>query len=466
MLIYNSKTRKKEELVTIQPGKVGIYACGPTVYDYFHIGNARPFIVFDVLRRYLEHRGYEVKFVQNFTDIDDKMIRRANQEGITVKELGDRFIQEYYQDAAALGIRKATVHPRATEHIGDIIKLVKTLQNKGFAYEVNGDVYFDVKKNAAYGKLSGQNMDDLEAGARIDVDDVKHNPADFALWKAQKPGEPAWNSPWGQGRPGWHIECSAMSMKYLGETFDIHCGGKDLLFPHHENEVAQSECATGKPFANYWMHNGFINIDNEKMSKSAGNFFTVRDILKEYAPEDVRMFMLSAHYRSPVNFSRDMIAQAHASLQRLYTARDRMAFLMDNAASKDMTDAEQQLMVKLQESTARFDAAMDDDMNTADAMGALFEIVKEANVTLNENSSREALEKTLSTLQSLCDVLGILVKPYVMELPEEVQALADARATARKEKNWAKSDELRDALKALGYMVEDTAKGQKISKLN
>ena len=466
MLIYNSKTRKKEELVTLQPGKVGIYACGPTVYDYFHIGNARPFIVFDVLRRYLEHRGYEVKFVQNFTDIDDKMIRRANQEGITVKELGDRFIQEYYQDAAALGIRKATVHPRATEHIGDIIKLVKNLQNKGFAYEVNGDVYFDVKKDTFYGKLSGQNMDDLEAGARIDVDDVKHNPADFALWKAQKPGEPAWNSPWGMGRPGWHIECSAMSMKYLGETFDIHCGGKDLLFPHHENEVAQSECATGKPFANYWMHNGFINIDNEKMSKSAGNFFTVRDILKEYAPEDVRMFMLSAHYRSPVNFSRDMIAQAHASLQRLYTARDRMAFLMDSAAQKNMNEAEQQLMAKLQESTARFDAAMDDDMNTADAMGALFEIVKEANVVLNENSSKEALEKTLSTLQSLCDVLGILVKPYVMELPEEVQQLADARATARKEKNWAKSDELRDALKALGYMVEDTAKGQKISKLS
>ena len=466
MLIYNSKTRKKEELVTLQPGKVGIYACGPTVYDYFHIGNARPFIVFDVLRRYLEHRGYQVKFVQNFTDIDDKMIRRANQEGITVKELGDRFIQEYYQDAAALGICKATVHPRATEHIGDIIKLVKNLQNKGFAYEVNGDVYFDVKKDTAYGKLSGQNMDDLEAGARIDVDDVKHNPADFALWKAQKPGEPAWNSPWGMGRPGWHIECSAMSMKYLGETFDIHCGGKDLLFPHHENEVAQSECATGKPFANYWMHNGFINIDNEKMSKSAGNFFTVRDILKEYAPEDVRMFMLSAHYRSPVNFSRDMIAQAHASLQRLYTARDRMAFLLDSAASKDMTQAEQQLMEKLQDSVNRFDAAMDDDMNTADAMGALFEIVKEANVVLNENSSKEALEKTLSTLQSLCDVLGILVKPYVMELPEEVQALADARAAARKEKNWAKSDELRDALKALGYMVEDTAKGQKISKLS
>ncbi len=465
MLIYNSQTRKKEELKTITPGKVGIYACGPTVYDYFHIGNARPFIVFDVLRRYLEHRGYQVKFVQNFTDIDDKMIRRANQEGITVKELGDRFIQEYYKDAEALGIRKATVHPRATEHIGDIIKLVKNLQNKGYAYEVNGDVYFDVKKDAAYGKLSGQNMDDLEAGARIDVDDVKHNPADFALWKAQKPGEPAWNSPWGQGRPGWHIEFSAMSMKYLGDTFDIHCGGKDLLFPHHENEVAQSECSTGKPFANYWMHNGFINIDNEKMSKSAGNFFTVRDILKEYAPEDVRMFMLSAHYRSPVNFSRDMIAQAHASLQRLYTARDRMAFLLDSAVEKDMTDAENQLMTKLQESADRFDAAMDDDMNTADAMGALFEIVKEANVTLTENSSKQALEKSLATLQSLCDVLGILTRPYTMELPEEVQALVDARAAARKEKNWAKSDEIRDQIKTLGYQVEDTAKGQKISKL-
>ena len=278
---------------------MGIYACGPTVYNYFHIGNARPFIVFDVLRRYFEYKGYEVTFVQNFTDIDDKMIRRANEENTTVAAIAEKYIAEYFVDAKALGVRPATVHPKATEHIGDIIKLVKNLQNKGFAYEVNGDVYFDVKKDTAYGKLSGQNMDDLEAGARIDVDDVKHHPADFALWKAQKPGEPAWNSPWGQGRPGWHIECSAMSMKYLGETFDIHCGGKDLLFPHHENEVAQSECATGKPFANYWMHNGFINIDNEKMSKSAGNFFTVRDILKEYAPEDVRMFMLSAHYRSP-----------------------------------------------------------------------------------------------------------------------------------------------------------------------
>lgn len=465
MQIYNSQTRKKEEFVPIHPGEARIYACGPTVYDYFHIGNARPFIVFDVLRRYLEHRGYKVTFVQNFTDIDDKMIRRANQEGITVKELGDRFIAEYYKDAGALGIRPATVHPRATEHIGDIIKLVKTLQDKGYAYEVNGDVYFDVKKDTAYGKLSGQNMDDLEAGARIDVDDVKHDPADFALWKAQKPGEPAWPSPWGMGRPGWHIECSAMSMKYLGETFDIHCGGKDLLFPHHENEVAQSECATGKPFAHYWMHNGFINIDNEKMSKSLGNFFTVRDILKEYDAEDVRMFMLSAQYRSPINFSRDMIAQAHASLQRLYTARDNMEFLRRNAPEKEMTADEQALLERVKESVARFDAAMDDDMNTADAMGALFEIVKDANVTLNAGSSRAAIEAVLTALKELSSVLGIMTKEAEEKLPEEIQQMADERAQARKNKDWKRSDELRDALKAAGYAVEDTKQGQKINKL-
>ncbi len=464
MQIYNSQTRKKEEFVPIHPGKVGIYACGPTVYNYFHIGNARPFIVFDVLRRYLAHRGYEVTFVQNFTDIDDKMIRRANEEGITVKELGDHFIEEYFKDAAALGIRPATVHPRATEHMQEIINLVKTLQDKGFAYEVNGDVYFDTEKDKGYGKLSGQNLEDLEAGARIDVDDGKKNPADFALWKAQKPGEPAWESPWGMGRPGWHIECSAMSMKYLGETFDIHAGGKDLLFPHHENEVAQSECATGKPFARYWMHNGFINIDNEKMSKSKGNFFTVRDIVKEYNPEDVRMFMLSAHYRSPVNFSRDMVAQAHASLQRLYTARDHMLFLLKNAAEKEVTADEQALLEKVQTSAERFDAAMDDDLNTADALGALFEIVKDANVSLNEKSSRAAVEKTLNTLMELADVLGLLAKKAENGLPAEIQQMADDRAQARKEKNWKKSDELRDALAAAGYIVKDTPQGQSITK--
>ncbi|MBR4360034.1 MAG: cysteine--tRNA ligase [Clostridia bacterium] len=464
MQIYNSQTRKKEEFVPLHPGKVGIYACGPTVYDYFHIGNARPFITFDVLRRYFEHRGYEVTFVQNFTDIDDKMIKRANREGITVKELGDRFIQEYYHDAQSLGIRPATVHPRATEHIGEIIRLVKTLQDKGYAYEVNGDVYFDVEKDKGYGKLSGQNLEDLEAGARIDVDDVKRNPADFALWKAQKPGEPAWDSPWGKGRPGWHIECSAMSMKYLGETFDIHCGGKDLLFPHHENEVAQSECATGKPFARYWMHNGFINIDNEKMSKSLGNFFTVRDIVKEYNPEDIRMFMLSAQYRSPVNFSRDMVAQAHASLQRLYTARDHLLFLKKNAKDLPLTAEEEALLGRVAESAARFDAAMDDDLNTADALGAIFEIVKEANVGLNESSSRAAVEKTLQTLLELTDVLGLLMKKAEEGLPAEIQALADERAQARKDKNWKRSDELRDALAAAGYTVKDTPQGQSITK--
>ena len=464
MQIYNSQTRKKEEFVPLHPGKVGIYACGPTVYDYFHIGNARPFITFDVLRRYFEHRGYEVTFVQNFTDIDDKMIKRANKEGITVKELGDRFIKEYYQDAKSLGIRPATVHPRATEHIGEIIHLVKTLQDKGYAYEVNGDVYFDVEKDPGYGKLSGQNLDDLEAGARIDVDDVKHNPADFALWKAQKPGEPAWESPWGMGRPGCHIECSAMSMKYLGETFDIHAGGKDLLFPHHENEVAQSECATGKPFARYWMHNGFINIDNEKMSKSLGNFFTVRDIVKEYNPEDIRMFMLSAHYRSPVNFSRDMVAQAHASLQRLYTAREHLLFLQKNAQEKALTADEEALLARVKEDADRFDAAMDDDLNTADALGAIFEIVKDANVSLNEQSSKAAVDSVLKTLLELTGVLGLLMKKADDGLPEEIQQMADERAKARKEKNWKRSDELRDALAAAGYLVKDTPQGQSITK--
>lgn len=463
MQIYNSKNRRKEEFVPIHPGEVRIYACGPTVYDYFHIGNARPFIVFDVLRRYFEHRGYKVTFVQNFTDIDDKMIRRANQEGITVKELGDRFIDEYYKDAKALGIRPATVHPRATEHIPQIIALVQKLMDKGLAYEVKGDVYFDTAAFPRYGCLCGQNLEDLEAGARIEVDSLKKHPADFAVWKAQKPGEPAWESPWGMGRPGWHIECSAMSMEYLGETFDIHCGGKDLLFPHHENEVAQSEGATGKPYVNYWMHNGFINVDNEKMSKSLGNFFTVRDILKEYDAEDVRMFMLSAHYRSPINFSREMIAQAHASLSRLYTARDQMRFLLDHAADRPLTEAEEAFSARIKTCAERFDSAMDDDLNTADAMGALFEIVRDVNVTLTAESAKAVIVSTLDTFLSLCGVLGLLMK-QADALPEEIQTLADARAQARKERNWKLSDELRDRLKALGYTVEDTKEGQKVRK--
>ncbi len=464
MKVFNTMSRQKEELVPIKEGKVGIYACGPTVYNYFHIGNARPFVVFDVLRRYLEYRGYEVTFVQNFTDIDDKMINRANEEGISVKELGDRMIEEYFTDARALGVRAATVHPRATEHIGQIIEIVKTLIERGMAYEVNGDVYYDTSAFPGYGKLSGQSIDDLTAGARVDVvDDVKKNAADFALWKAQKPGEPAWDSPWGMGRPGWHIECSAMSTTYLGDTFDIHCGGQDLIFPHHENEVAQSEGASGKPFAKYWMHNGFLNIDNQKMSKSLNNFFTVRDILKEFDPEDVRMFLLSAHYRSPLNFSRDMMQQAHASLARIYAARDKALFLLEHAKDAPLSEQEKEGLQRVDQFVDKFNAAMDDDLNTAEAMGALFEMVYEINTALNEESSKAAVEYVLDKLTTLCGVLGLLMKESDA-LPEEVAALAQQRAQARKDKNWALSDELRDKIKALGFAVEDTAKGQKVRK--
>ena len=466
MYIYNSMTRKKEQFQPLHEGKVGIYACGPTVYNYFHIGNARPFITFDVLRRQLEREGYEVTFVQNFTDIDDKMIRRAGEEGITVKELGERFIGEYYKDAKALGIRPATVHPKATEHIAEIIALVQRLVDNGHAYPgKSGDVYYRVSAFPGYGKLSGQSVEDREMGAseRLDVETDKENPADFVLWKAQKPGEPAWESPWGMGRPGWHIECSAMSMKYLGETFDIHCGGKDLLFPHHENEIAQSEGATGKPFARYWMHNGFINVDNQKMSKSLGNFFTVRDIAKEYDLEAVRLFMLSAHYRSPINFSRDQIAAAYASLTRLYTARDNMKHLLASAKDQPLTQEETDFLGRVKADEKRFDDAMDDDLNTADALGAIFEMVKDANVSLNAGSSKAAVESALGSLKALCDVLGILQKEEDA-LPEDIQRMVDERALARKNKDWKRSDELRDAIKAAGYILEDSREGQKVRR--
>ena len=463
MKIYNSQTRRKEEFVPIEPGKVRIYSCGPTVYNYFHIGNARPFIMFDLLRRYLEYRGYEVKFVQNFTDIDDKMIKRANEEGTTVEELGDRFIAEYFKDADALGIHRATVHPRATRHIGDIIGLIKRLEKNGLAYNVNGDVYFDTEAFPGYGKLSGQNLEDLEAGARIDVDDAKRHPMDFALWKAQKPGEPAWPSPWGMGRPGWHIECSAMSMKYLGETIDIHCGGKDLLFPHHENEIAQSEGATGKPFVHYWMHNGHINVDNQKMSKSLGNFFTVRDISKEFDLEAVRMFMISAHYRSPVNFSKEMIEQSKAALDRLYTARDNWTFLLDHAPERELNEAEQALIAKGREAVAKFDETMDDDLNTADAIGAIFELVKEGNLAITADTARAAIKSTLSTLKEMTDVLGILARENDA-IPDDIKALVEQRKQARAEKNWAESDRLRDEITARGFVLEDTPKGAKVRR--
>ena len=460
--VYNSQSRKKEPFTPLKEGKVGIYSCGPTVYDYFHIGNARPFIMFDLLRRYLEYRGYEVTLVQNFTDIDDKMIRRANEEGVSVQELGDRFIQEYYKDAKALGIRPATVHPRATEHMPQIIELIQTLVDKGLAYETNGSVYYRTTAFPDYGKLSGQDLEDLDAGARVDVEDEKHDPADFALWKSEKPAEPAWDSPWGKGRPGWHIECSAMSMAYLGDTIDIHSGGKDLLFPHHENEIAQSEGATGHPFVRYWMHNGFLNINSQKMSKSLGNFFTVRDILKEFDADDVRMFMLSAQYRSPLNFSRESIEQARASLGRLRTARQNLAFLLGTAEDKDLSADEQAFVAKVEQLKQDFIECMDDDLNTAGAMGALFDIVYEANISLNADSAKGTIQAAAKLLDELCGVLGLQLLNQE-ETPEEVQALIDQRAQARQQKDWKQSDALRQQLTDLGYTVEDTPAGQKVT---
>ena len=468
MVIYNTMSRRKETFVPVHEGKVGIYACGPTVYDYFHIGNARPFIMFDTLRRFMRHLGYEVKFVQNFTDIDDKMIRRANQENTTVEAIADKYIEAYYEDAAALGVEKADVHPRATKHIGEIIALIKKLEGKGLAYRVdNGDVYFDTQAwRSNYGRLIGQNLDDLESGARIEVDEIKKHPMDFALWKAKKPGEPFWKSPWGEGRPGWHIECSAMSMKYLGDTFDIHCGGVDLIFPHHENEIAQSEGATGKPFARYWMHNGHINVDNKKMSKSLGNFFTVRDIMKQFDAEVVRMFMLSAHYRSPINFSRDLIIQAKNALERLYTARDNAAFALDHAPDRDMNADEQAFVARAKGFIDRFDDAMCDDLNTSEAMGVLFEYVRDMNTALADANqpSRAVIEAGLAALNTMAhEVLGLLMKE-ADTTPEEIKALVQARVDAKKAKDFAEADRIRTEVLEKGYVIEDTPKGPKVKK--
>ncbi len=464
MKIYNTMTRQKEELVPVHEGEVRIYACGPTVYNFFHIGNARPFIIFDTLRRYLTHKGYKVTFVQNFTDIDDKLIRRAEEEHTTVEAIADHYIEEYFRDADALGVMRADVHPRATRHVGEIIRIIQKLIKNGYAYEAGGDVYFDTQAYPGYGKLSGQNLEDREAGARIEVDDVKRNPMDFALWKAQKPGEPAWKSPWGMGRPGWHIECSAMSMKYLGETFDIHCGGVDLIFPHHENEIAQSEGATGKPFAKYWMHNGHINVDNRKMSKSLGNFFTVREIAAEYDLEAVRMFMLSAQYRSPINFSRDLIEQAKASLERLYTARNNALFLLESAPERAMTPEEEAFAARGREALARFDEAMDDDLNTADALGVIFDWARDMNVTLSAGApSKAAIRAGLDALGEMTGVLGILTKK-LDTTPEDVRSLVEARQAAKKERRFADADRIRGEVLAKGYVIEDTPAGPKVRK--
>lgn len=463
MKIYNTLTRQKQEFVPIDKNEVKMYSCGPTVYDYFHIGNARPFIIFDTMRRYLEYSGYKVKFVQNFTDIDDKMIKRANEEGITVRELGERFISEYFKDAKALGINEATVHPRATENIDAIIDIIKKLEDNGYAYNVDGNVYFSTKKFREYGKLSKQPLEDLEAGARIDVNEAKRDVMDFALWKKQKEGEPAWESPWGMGRPGWHIECSAMANKFLGETIDIHSGGQDLIFPHHENEIAQSECANGKPFANYWMHNGYININNQKMSKSLGNFFTVRDIRQKYDSEVIRFFMLSAHYRNPINFADTLMEQAKSAVERIYTCIDNLEFLLSNSADRDLTEKDKEISSKLDGFKEKYIAAMDDDLNTADAIAAIFDIVYMANTEFSqtEQNTKTVINKTLSLIRELGNVLGLFQKSSKKSLDDEIQALIEQRNKARAEKDWASADAIRDKLKEMNIELKDTPMGVK-----
>ncbi len=462
MRIYNTLTRQKQEFVPIAENEVKMYACGPTVYNYIHIGNARPLIIFDTLRRYMEYRGMKVTFVQNFTDVDDKMINRAKEENTTVKQLGERFIDEYFNDAKALGVRAATIHPKATENIDAIIDVIKKLEENGYAYCVDGDVYFAAKKFAGYGKLSKQPLEDLEAGARIEVGEKKRDPMDFALWKKQKEeSEPAWESPWGMGRPGWHIECSAMVNKYLGETIDIHAGGQDLIFPHHENEIAQSECANGKPFANYWMHNGYINVDNRKMSKSLGNFFTVRDVLKKFDGEVIRYFMLAAHYRSPVNFSDELMEQAKAGLERIYTCIENLEFLLENGEDRPLTESEAEYVKGLDAFKQKFLDAMDDDLNTADAISVVFDIVYAANTALltESKNAKEAVAKTLDLIREIGGVLGLFQKRKERSLDAEVEELIEKRNKARAEKNWAEADAIRDKLKEMNIILKDTPAG-------
>ena len=462
MKIFNTLTRRKEELKTIVPNELKVYACGPTVYNFIHIGNARPLCVFDTFRRYMEYRGYKVNFVQNFTDIDDKIIRRANEEGTDYKTVSEKYIEEFWVDAKGMNVREATTHPKATENIDEIINIVSTLIEKGYAYAVdNGDVYFSPKQFNEYGKLSHQPLEDLEAGARINVEEVKHEPMDFALWKSAKPGEPYWESPWGHGRPGWHIECSAMVRRYLGETIDIHCGGQDLIFPHHENEIAQSECCNGVPFANYWMHNGFISVDNVKMSKSLNNFFTVRDVANEYGYEPIRYFLISSHYRSPINYSVDIIEQCKASLVRLYNCRESLDFAMKNATDVVVENADE-IKAKLTSRKEQFIVAMDDDLNTADAITAIFELVKDINTTVITDAPNKELVETATTLfDELTGVLGLVYNRKTESLDDEIEKLIEARTQARKDRNWAEADRIRDELKAQGIVLEDTPQGVK-----
>ncbi len=459
MKIFNTLTRQKEEFVPLKEGEAKIYACGPTVYNYIHIGNARPICVFDTLRRYLEYRGYKVTFVQNFTDVDDKIIRKANEEGVDYTDITKKYIEEFWTDVKGLNFREADIHPKATENIEKIIEIVSGLIEKGYAYEADGDVYFTTSKFDEYGKLSHQPLEDLQAGARIMVGEVKREPMDFALWKAAKPGEPYWDSPWGKGRPGWHIECSAMVNRYLGETIDIHCGGQDLIFPHHENEIAQSECFTGKPFSRYWMHNGFITVDNVKMAKSAGNFFTVRDVAQQFGYEPIRMLMLSTQYRSPINYSFDAIEQCKASLTRLYNCRDGIDFEMQNAPHGKV---DKELEKALSERRNQFIEAMDDDLNTAAALAAVFDAVRDINSSVvGKNASVETCELAASVFDELTGVLGLVYNRKKEVLDSDIDAMIEARTNARKEKNWAEADRIRDELKSMGIILEDTPQGVK-----
>lgn len=464
--VYNTLTKKKEEFKPLVAGKVKMYVCGPTVYNFFHIGNGRTFIVFDTIRRYFEYRGYEVEFVQNFTDIDDKMIKRANEENTTVKEVGDKYIKEYYEDADNLNIERATVNPRATEYITQIIDFVKGLVDKGYAYEVDGDVYFSTKKFGDYGKLSGQNIEDLQSGARISIDERKKDPMDFAIWKAQKSGEPAWKSPWGMGRPGWHIECSCMAKNILGDTIDIHAGGSDLAFPHHENEIAQSEALTGKTFANYWLHSAFVNVNNQKMSKSLNNFLTARAALEKFDADVIRFLMLSAHYRQQLNFSEELLLSAKASVERIYNTIYNLENLLDEVRTTYITDEEKKYLQSLNKYKEKYIEKMDDDFNTADAITAIFDLIKDVNINVNIDSSKELITGCLNLIRELGKPLGMLQKSTKVNLDDEIQKLVNERQQARKNKNWALADKIRDDLKSRGIVLEDTPQGIRWHKID
>ena len=464
MKLYNTMSKQKEEFVPLEEGKVKMYVCGPTVYNFIHIGNARPMIVFDTVRRYFEYKGFDVNFVSNFTDVDDKIIKKANEEGVTAEEISKRYIAECKKDMDGMNVKPATKNPLATEEIGGMVEMIQSLIDKGYAYEKNGTVYYRTRQFKEYGKLSHKNLDDLRSGNRsllVSGEDEKEDPLDFVLWKPKKEGEPAWESPWSEGRPGWHIECSEMSKKYLGEQIDIHAGGEDLVFPHHENEIAQSEAANGKEFTKYWLHNAFLNIDNKKMSKSLGNFFTVREISEKYDLQVLRFFMLSAHYRSPLNFSSDLMEAAKSGLDRIITATDNLKFLADNAKTETLTSNEEDALTKTQDYVAAFEKAMDDDFNTADAIAAIFDLVKYANTTANGDSSKAYVTALYELIVKLADVLGIVVEKKEELLDADIEALIQERQAARKERNFARADEIRDELLAKGIILEDTREGVK-----